>query len=235
MMHWQTALSGVWQSPYLGLLLTLMSFQAGLVLFKRSGSKPWLHPVLVSAASLCAVILLTDLSYERYFESAHFLNQILGPVIVALAIPLYENINLLKRYWFAFVVSNVVGGGVTICLAVAIVYLGQGSDVSVNTMWTKSITTAIAIDLAPGIGGVAALAAALVMFTGVFGAMIAPSLLRLFRINHAAAQGTALGVCAHAVGTARALEMGSVQGAFAALSMCFMALLCALLLPFMLA
>ena len=234
-MHWQSALSGIWQSPYLGLLLTLVSFQAGLVIFKRSGSKPWLHPLLVSAASLCAVILLTDLSYQRYFESAQFLNQILGPIIVALAIPLYENINLLKRYWFAFAISNIVGGGITILIAVAIVYLGQGSDVSVNTMWTKSITTAIAIDLAPGIGGVAALAAALVMFTGIFGAIVAPSLLRVFKINHAAAQGTALGVCAHAVGTARALEMGSVQGAFAALSMCFMALLCAVVLPFILA
>lgn len=234
-MHWQAALSGIWQSPYLGLLLTLISFQAGLVLFKSSGSKPWLHPVLVSAASLCSIILLTDLSYERYFESAHFLNQILGPVIVALAIPLYENINLLKRYWFAFMVSNILGGGVTIILAVVIVYFGQGSDISMNTMWTKSITTAIAIELAPGIGGVAALAAALVMFTGVFGAIIAPPLFRLFKVKHAAAQGTALGICAHAVGTARALEMGSVQGAFAALSMCFMALLCALVLPFMLA
>jgi putative effector of murein hydrolase len=234
-MHWQAALSGIWQSPYLGLLLTLISFQAGLVLFKSSGSKPWLHPVMVSAASLCAIILLTDLSYARYFESAHFLNQILGPVIVALAIPLYENINLLKRYWFAFMVSNILGGGVTIILAVVIVYFGQGSDISMNTMWTKSITTAIAIELAPGIGGVAALAAALVMFTGVFGAIIAPPLFRLFKVKHAAAQGTALGICAHAVGTARALEMGSVQGAFAALSMCFMALLCALVLPFMLA
>ena len=235
MMHWQSALSGVWQSPYLGLLLTLLSFQAGLVLFKRSGSKPWLHPVLVSALSLCAVILMTDLTYSRYFESAQSLNQLLGPVIVALAIPLYENLKLLKRFWFAFVITNVVAGGVTIFLAVAIVYLGQGSDVSMNTMWTKSITTAIAIELAPGIGGVAALAAALVMFTGVFGAIVAAPLLRLFRIEHAAAQGTALGICAHAVGTARALEMGSVQGAFAALSMCFMALLCALVLPFLLA
>jgi len=188
---------------------------------------------LVSVFSLCGVILYTDLSYGRYMDSAQFLSQLLGPAIVALAVPMYENFKLLKRYWLAFVASNLVAGAFTIGLAVAIVYAGQGSEVSVNTMWTKSITTAIAIEIAPGIGGVAALAAALVMFTGILGSLIAPSLFKFFNINHPAAQGTALGVCAHAVGTARALEMGSIQGAFAALSMSFMGLLCALLLPFL--
>ncbi len=232
-MHWQAAISSLWQSPYLGIFLTLLSFQLGLFLYSRSGSQPWLHPVLVSVFSLCAVILCTDLSYGRYMDSAQFLSQLLGPAIVALAVPLYENFKLLKRYWLAFVASNLVAGAFTIGLAVLIVYVGQGSEVSVNTMWTKSITTAIAIEIAPGIGGVAALAAALVMFTGILGSLIAPSLFKVFNINHPAAQGTALGVCAHAVGTARALEMGSIQGAFAALSMSFMGLLCALLLPFL--
>jgi len=232
-MHWQAAISSLWQNPYLGIFLTLLSFQLGLFLYRRSGSQPWLHPVLVSVFSLCGVILYTDLSYGRYMDSAQFLSQLLGPAIVALAVPLYENFKLLKRYWLAFVMSNLVAGAFTIGLAVLIVYAGQGSEVSVNTMWTKSITTAIAIEIAPGIGGVAALAAALVMFTGILGSLIAPSLFKVFNINHPAAQGTALGVCAHAVGTARALEMGSIQGAFAALSMSFMGLLCALLLPFL--
>ncbi len=233
-MHWQAAFLGIWQSPYLGLVLTLLSFQLGLFLYKRFADKPWLHPVLVSVLTLCAVILMTDLSYQRYMQGAASLSLLLGPVIVALAVPLYENMRLLKRYWFGFVLSNVLGGAITIVCAVSIVYLGNGSEVSLNTMWTKSITTAIAIELAPGIGGVAALSAALVMFTGVFGALIAPALFKFFGIHHAAAQGTALGVCAHAVGTARALELGSTQGAFAALSMCFMGLLCALALPFIL-
>ncbi|MEY8248335.1 MAG: LrgB family protein [Bermanella sp.] len=232
-MHWQAACSALWQSPYLGIFLTLLSFQLGLFLYRRSGAQPWLHPVLVSVVSLCGVILYTNLSYERYMDSAYFLSQLLGPAIVALAVPLYENFKLLRRYWLAFTVSNLVAGAFTVGLAVAIVALGQGSEVSVNSMWTKSITTAIAMEVAPGIGGVAALAAALVMFTGILGSLIAPALFKLFNITHGAAQGTALGVCAHAVGTARALEMGSLQGAFAALSMSFMGVLCALLLPFL--
>ncbi len=232
-MHWQVALNALWQSPYLGLFLTLISFQLGLSLYRRSGTQPWLHPVIVSICCLGAIILLSDLSYARYMDSAHFLSQLLGPTIVALAVPLYENFKLLKRYWLAFMVSNVLAGTLTIVVAVAIVYVGQGSDVSINSMWVKSITTAIAIEIAPGIDGMAAIAAGLVMFTGVFGAVIAPPLFKLFNIHHPAAQGTALGVCAHAVGTAKAIELGSLQGAFAALSMSFMGLMCALLLPFL--
>ena len=98
-------------------------------------------------------------------------------------------------------------------------------------MWTKSITTAFAIELAPGLGGIAAVAAALVMVTGIVGAILGPWLFKWTGISHPAAQGTALGVCAHAVGTARALELGPQQGAFAALSMSVMGILCAFLLP----
>ena len=108
------------------------------------------------------------------------------------------------------------------------------SPSSVNSMWTKSITTAFALELAPALGGLAAVAAAIVMVTGIIGAIIGPWLLRVFNVNHPAAQGTALGVCAHAVGTSRALELGPQQGAFAALSMSLMGILCAFILPWIL-
>ena len=234
-LHWQQAIHSLIDSPYLGLLLTLISFQLGLWVYDKSNRQPFLHPVLISVLSVCAVLLLTDLSYDSYMQSAQSISLFLGPVIVALAIPLYENLKLLKRYWLGFVLSNIIAGSFTILVAVAIIYLGSGSETSLQTMWTKSITTAIAIEVAPTIGGVAALAAAIVMFTGILGALMAPSIFRICGITQAPAQGCALGVCAHAVGTAKALELGSTQGAFAALSMSFMGLLCALVLPFLFA
>jgi predicted murein hydrolase (TIGR00659 family) len=234
MLNWQGAWQTVLSSPYLGLLLTLLSFQFGLWIYQKSKQQPFLHPVFISVMSLVAVLLATDISYQHYMQSAQSISLFLGPVIVALAIPLYENLKLLKRFWFGFVLSNIIAGSVTILVAVSIIYLGSGSEVSLNTMWSKSITTAIAIEVAPSIGGLAPLAAAIVMFTGIFGALMAPSLFKLCGITQAPAQGCALGVCAHAVGTAKALELGSTQGAFAALSMSFMGLLCALLLPFLL-
>lgn len=232
-LQWQAALSSVWQSPYLGLVLTLMSFQLGLWLYRKSTHQPFLHPVMVSVVTVCIVVLFTNLSFERYIESAHILSQFLGPVIVALAIPLYENLKALKQYWLPFVVSNVVGGGITILIAIGILSVMGGSDVSMNSMWTKSITTAFALQIAPEINGLAALAAAIIMVTGILGAIMAPPLFRLFNITAAPAQGCALGVCAHAVGTSKALELGSEQGAFAALSMSFMGVLCAFTLPFL--
>ncbi|NVK38892.1 MAG: LrgB family protein [Gammaproteobacteria bacterium] len=233
-LNWQDAWHAIWLSPYLGMLLTLISFQIGLWLFRKSRQKPFLHPVMVSVVSLCAVVLLTDLTFERYMESAHILSQFLGPVIVALAIPLYENLKSLRQYWLPFLLSNVIGGAITILVAVGVLYLLGGSDMSVNSMWTKSITTAFALQIAPQIGGLASVAAAIIMFTGIFGALMAPSLFRMFNIHAAPAQGCALGICAHAVGTSKALEFGSEQGAFAALSMSFMGVLCAFTLPFLL-
>ena len=233
-LHWQSAFNAVWMSPYLGLLLTIMSFQVGLWLFRKSHQQPILHPVMVSVVSLCAVVYVTDLSFERYMQSAQTISQFLGPVIVALAIPLYENLKALRQYWLPFVLSNVLGGALTIGIAVAILMVAGGSELAVNSMWTKSITTAFALQIAPQIGGLPALAAAIIMFTGIFGAVMAPWLFKVFKIEQAPAQGCALGVCAHAVGTAKALEFGSVQGAFAALSMSFMGILCAFSLPFLL-
>lgn len=235
MLHWTDAIDAVWQSPYLGLFLTLLSFQLGLWLFRMSAQKPFLHPVMISVTSVVAVVLLTDLSFERYMQSAQTISQFLGPVIVALAIPLYENLKALRQYWLPFLLSNVLGGTFTILVAVGIVYGFGASDVSVHSMWTKSITTAFALEIAPQIGGMASVAAAIIMFTGILGALMAPTLFKWCGITQAPAQGCALGVCAHAVGTAKALEFGGEQGAFAALSMSFMGIICAFSLPFLLA
>jgi len=230
----QHAWLAAWNSPYLGLFLTLLSFQLGLWVFRKSQQKPWLHPVMVSVVMLCLIVWLTDLSFERYMSSAKVLSDLLGPVIVALAIPLYENLRSVRRYWLPFVLANVLGGTVTILVAVGALWLLGGSSDVVQSMWTKSITTAFALQIAPGIGAIPAIAAAIIMFTGIFGAIMAPALFRLCGITAPMAQGASLGICAHAVGTSKALELGSEQGAFAALSMSFMGILCALTLPVLL-
>lgn len=234
-LNWQSAWDSVWQSPYLGLMLTLMSFQMGLWLFRKSSQKPYLHPVMVSVVTLCVIVIFTDLTFERYMESAQVISLFLGPVIVALAIPLYENLKALKQFWLPFVLSNVIGGAITIGVAAGVLFAFGSSEQIIDSMWTKSITTAFALQIAPEIGGLPALAAAIIMFTGIFGAIMAPPLFKLCGITSAPAQGCSLGITAHAVGTSKALELGSEQGAFAALSMSFMGVLCAFALPFLLA
>ena len=233
-LNWNAAWQQTIDSAYFGLFLTLLSFQLGLKLFAASNKNPLLHPVLVSVLSVCAVLLGLGISFKQYYQGAEVLSMLLGPVIVALAIPLYENLKALRQYWLAFFLANLLGGLVTIVVAVALCVAFELGDATVASMWTKSITTAFAIEISDHLGGIAALAAAIVMVTGIVGAIMGPSLFRLFKINHPAAQGTALGVCAHAVGTARALELGPQQGAFAALSMSMMGILCAFGLPVLL-
>lgn len=228
------AFSQVTHNPLFGILLTLLSFKAGLWIYQHYARRPWLHPVLLSVLIVIACLLSLGISFDAYYKGARALHWCLGPVIVALAVPLYENLKTLRRHWFAFFTALLLGGAATITLAVFILWLCDASLVSQHTMWTKSITTAIAVEVAPKIGGIAALAAAIVMVTGILAAIIGPALLKWAGIHHPAAQGTALGVCGHAVGTARALELGSEAGAFAALSMGMMGILCALLLPLIL-
>ncbi|MCP5325442.1 MAG: LrgB family protein [Oceanospirillaceae bacterium] len=229
--------SGLYQvthNPLFGILLTLLSFKAGLYIYQRYGRLPYLHPVLLSVLLVIACLLGLGLSFDAYYKGAKALHWCLGPVIVALAVPLYENLKTLRRHWLPFFTALLLGGSGTIVCAVFILWLCDASLVSQNTMWSKSITTAIAVEVAPKIGGIAALAAAIVMVTGILAAVTGPWLLKVTGIHHPAAQGTALGVCGHAVGTARALEIGSEAGAFAALSMGIMGILCALLLPLIL-
>ncbi len=232
-LQWSAAWDSVINSGYLGLFITLLSFQLGLKLFALSKRNPLLHPVLVSVLATCAVLLSLNISFAQYYQGAQFLSLLLGPVIVALAVPLYENLKALRQYWLPFLLANVLGGAATIGIAVALSHTFGLSTETTASMWTKSITTAFAIELAPELGGIAAVAAAIVMVTGIVGAVIGPWLFRLTGIEHSAAQGTALGICAHAVGTARALELGSQQGAFAALSMSVMGILCAFVLPWL--
>lgn len=233
-MSLQHAFVQVSQNPFFGILLTLLSFKAGLWIYQRYQQRPYLHPVLLGVVLVISCLFVLGISFDTYYKGARWLHWFLGPVIVALAVPLYDNLKTLRRYWLPFFTALLLGGSATIALAVFILWLCDASLVSQHTMWTKSITTAIAVEVAPKIGGIAALAAAIVMITGILAAIIGPGLLKLAGIHHPAAQGTALGVCGHAVGTAQAMEMGSEAGAFAALSMSLMGILCALLLPLIL-
>ena len=155
----------------------------------------------------------------------------LGPTTVALAVPLYRNLRRIRANLWPVLVTLLVGGGASVALTLLTAWL-LGADLPVlMTLATKSVTMPIAMPLAEQLGGLAALAAVLVMLTGVLGTVMLPPLLELAGVNHPAARGMAYGMNAHAVGTARALEEGDECAAFAALAMGSLGVLTALLLP----
>ncbi len=224
----QTALLG---SPVFDLLLTLLAYQIGLQLYDRSGRHPLLLPVFIGLTLVIAANMLLQRSFSDYRAGAQALYVLLGPVTVALAVPLYHRLGHIRAMALPLLLTWLVTG-VAVAASAYGLMLGLGaSEAAQMSLVQKAATTPIAILIADSIGGIPALAAISVMLTGIFGAMIGPGLLRHCGIKDEAVLGFALGLSAHAVGTARAFEISQRCGAFAALGMSLMGLLLAVALP----
>lgn len=218
-------------SPLLHLTLTLVAFQIGLFLHRRARLSPLVNPVLVAVGLVIACLLGTRTSYETYFAGAQFVHFLLGPATVLLAIPLYRQFEAVRRSALAIIVSIVAGSLTATITAVAIGgVLGASTDTLV-ALAPKSVTAPVAMGITERLGGLPSLTAALVILTGICGAMLGPPLLNLLGVRDWAARGLALGTASHGIGTARALQVNEVAGAFSGLAMGLNALATAILLP----
>lgn len=218
-------------SPLLSLTLTLLAYQAGFWVYRRAGLNPLLNPVLIAVAMLVAALWATDTSYATYFEGAQFVHFLLGPATVALAIPLYRQFETVRRSGLAIIVSILLGSITAALTAVVIATLAGGSEITVASIAPKSVTAAIAMGISEQLGGLPSLTAVLVILTGVLGAMVGPPLLTVLGVKDWAARGLAIGTASHGIGTARALQVNEVAGAFAGLAMGLNAVATALMLP----
>ncbi|NMM43966.1 LrgB family protein [Rhodospirillaceae bacterium KN72] len=218
-------------TPLLHLTLTLAAFRLGAWIYTRSGMNPVLNPVMIATILIVAILLATDTDYQSYFDGAQFVHFLLGPATVALAIPLYRQFDKVRRSALAISVSILTGSLTASLSAVAIGYfLGASHDATVS-LAPKSVTAAVAMGISEKLGGLPSFTAVLVILTGITGAMMGPFLLTLFRIKSWPARGLAMGTAAHGIGTARALQVNEVAGAFSGLAMGLNALATAILLP----
>ena len=218
-------------SPLLHLTLTLIAFQAGNWLYRKSGLNPLLNPVLIAVVVLVSILLLTGTTYDWYFEGAQFVHFLLGPATVALAIPLYRQFETVKRSALAIFVSLLCGTLTAAGSAVAIAWALGAGKLSVISIAPKSVTAPIAMGIVEQFGGLPSLTAVLVILTGIVGAMLGPLVLDLLGIKDWQARGFAMGTASHGIGTARALQVNEVAGAFSGLAMGLNALATAILLP----
>lgn len=218
-------------SPLLHLTLTVVAYLFGDWLFRRSGRRALLNPVLLAILLLVGFLSLTGTRYETYFEGAQFIHFLLGPATVALAIPLYRHLDLIRRLWLPILASMVTGAVVSVSSAVVIARWLGGSRQTLIALAPKSVTAPVAMGITEKVGGLPSLTAALVVLTGVLGAVIGPAVLAVVRVRDDRARGLALGVSAHGIGTARAFQISSLAGAFSALAMGLMALISAFVLP----
>ncbi|HEY6772591.1 MAG TPA: LrgB family protein [Oxalicibacterium sp.] len=218
-------------SPLLWLTATLVAYKIAMWIYERSGRSPLANPVAISVALLIAVLYATDTPYKTYFDGAQFVHFLLGPVTVALAIPLYQQLDKLRRHWFALLAGALAGGAAAIVSAMGVAWLLGASPLTVLSMAPKSVTIPIAMGITEKIGGLPTLTVVMVMLTGVFGAGIAQYVFRLIRIDDDITCGFALGATAHGVGTARAFQVSEEMGAFSGLAMGISGILTAFLLP----
>lgn len=211
-------------SAFFGVTVSLLTYMLGMWL-KKKLKFAFLNPLLISIVLTMIVVVACHIDYNTYYEGAKYLSYLLTPATVCLAIPLYEQLQQLKRYWKA-ILAGILSGVLTSlgCILVMSILFGLTHENYV-TLLPKSITTAIGMGVSEELGGVVSITVAVIIVTGVFGNVIGDLVFKLFRIHEPVAKGVALGTSAHAVGTSKAMELGEVEGAMSSLSIAVAGLL----------
>ncbi len=204
-------------SATFGVVISLIAYYIGMLLKKKTGSS-LVNPLLISIVLVILFVLVFHVDYDSYNSSAKYLSYLLTPATVSLAIPLYVEIDRLKKNIKAILISIFVGS-LTSMLSIFLLSKLFGFDQSqLVTFLPKSITTAIGMSVSEELGGIVAITVAAIIITGIFGNIIAESILKAFKITDPVAKGLAIGTCSHAIGTSKAMEMGEVEGAMSSLS-----------------
>ena len=227
-------MSEVFQScACFGLLLAMGSFQLARAINKRVG-KEVCNPLLFATLLCGAVLLGTGTEYDVFYDNGgNILEFFWTPATICLAIPLYKQFELLKKNAGAVLAGCAAGVAAHMAGCALMLVLFRMEAAEYISLLPKSITTAIGKGLSQELGGFPAITMATIMLTGLFGAVAAPALLRLFRVTEPVSQGLAIGTSSHAAGTSRAVEMGEVQGAASSLAIVVTGLLTVIAAPLM--
>ena len=211
-------------SVYFGVAISLVRYVIGVQL-KKKFKLAVLNPLMISIIFVVGVVLLFKLDYPSYKKQAEILNYLLTPATIALAIPLYQQLSLLRKNLLAVICGIISGVFASMSSVLAMSVLFSLSHEDFVTLLPKSITTAIGMGVSEELGGIQTITVAVIIVTGVLGNVIGEGVCKLFRITEPISRGLALGTAAHAIGTAKALEMGEIEGAMSSLSIAVAGLL----------
>lgn len=216
------------ESVFFGVFISIAGYEIGLFLRKRF-RKSIFNPLLISIVFVIAVLMILKIDYKVYNNQAKYLSYLLTPATVCLAIPLYQQLEALKKNIRAIVggiLAGVLSSLVSVFLLCKLFHFTHQQYV---TLLPKSITTAIGMGVAQELGGIVTIAVAVIILTGVLGNMIAELICKVFRIHEPIAKGIAIGSASHAIGTTKAMEMGEVEGAMSSLAIVVAGLLTVIL------
>lgn len=205
------------ESLFFGVVISIAGYEIGLFL-KRKLKSPIFNPLLISILFVIGVLLFFKIDYEVYNEGAKYLSYLLTPATVCLAIPLYEQIELLKNNIKAIVLGITSGAIASLGSVLILSKVFQLSHEQYVTLLPKSITTAIGMGISEELGGIVTITVAVIIITGIVGNIIAEGVCRIFKIEEKVAKGLAIGSSSHAIGTVKAMEMGEIEGAMSSLA-----------------
>ncbi|MBB5986343.1 LrgB family protein [Sphingobium lignivorans] len=212
-------MSAILAIPIFWLVATLIVFEGADILSRRSGRHPLCHPVLLATPALIGLLLATGTPYPAYRESTALLNFLLGPAVVGLAVPIWKQRRLIRRLAKPLALALLAGAATAITSVVSILWLFGAPPEILASAAPRATTTPVAIEMAAQLGGIPALTTAIVLCSGILGAMIATPIFDALKISDFRARGFSVGISAHGLGAARAFQVNSTAGAFASLGM----------------
>lgn len=220
----------VLNTPIFGIVLTVLFFNIAVYIQKKT-KNPAFNPLLISILGIIVCLNIFKIPYENYKIGGNAINYFLGPITIVLAVPLYRQFELLKKYKLEILIGISCGVIVSFISIVSIGKLFNTSTGIINSLIPKSITSPMGISLANTINGIQAVTVVCIILTGILGAIIAPTVFKLGKITNPIAKGVALGTSAHALGTSKAIEMGEVEGAMSGLSIGISGLITVIIVP----
>lgn len=218
------------QSVFFGVVITLLFYEIGL-LIKKKVKVAIANPLLISVLLIVAFLLIFDIDYATYINGAKYISFFLTPVTVSLAIPLYRRLALLKQYPKA-IFGGIAAGVLMAMVSIFLMSLAFGlTHQQYVTLLPKSISTAIGIGVSEKMGGIATITVVSISITGIMGNIAAEGICRLWKLEEPIAKGLAIGTGAHALGTAKAMEIGEIEGAMSSLSIVVAGIMTVIVVP----
>ena len=207
----------IFASPYFGVFLSILTYEIGVWIQKRTRSAA-ANPLLISVVLCILTLVLGRIPLDSYKNGGDIISAFLGPATAVLAISIFSRLDLLKKYFFPIFLGTVVGSLVSVASVYFLCKAFGLDDVLTKSMLPKSVTTPFAMAISENIGGLPAVTVAAVVLTGILGNVLAPLLIRLFRVKNPIAAGVAIGTASHAVGTSKAIEIGETEGAMSGIA-----------------
>ena len=220
----------IFDTEIFGIILTILFYNIGIYIQKKT-KKPIFNPLLIAILCIILFLSITKIPYESYKLGADRINFFLSPVTIVLAVPLYKQFDLFKKYLLEILIGISCGVVVSFISVKLIGHFTNANFDIINSLIPKSITTPMGISLTKTLNGVEAITVVSIILTGILGAIMSPVVFKIGKINHPVAKGIALGTSAHALGTTKALEMGEVEGAMSGLSIGISGIITVILIP----